>query len=389
MKDNTAVLLGLEDVIVKKVWSNDIEEHIEVEMPRRTHRCSCCGEETDRIHDYRIQKVKDLPAFNKNVYLHLRKRRYVCGSCGKRFYEENSFLPRYQRMTNRQYAGIIEAFRDTVSATHIAKEHNISVTTALRCFDLVNYHCGELPEVLSIDEFKGNAGGEKYQTILADVANKRVMDVLPNRRKTDLVKYFCQFKNRKDVKYFVMDMNRHFLEVATTCFPKATVIIDRYHVTRQVIWALERVRKEVQKHLSTEWRKKCKHSRILLTKPPEKLTEDGRCRLRTILGLSARLEMAYHLKNAFLRIMHSKDSDAARKLLSVWLMEAETAMLPEFRECTSAIHNWSKYILNAFDVPYTNGYTEGCNNKTKVLKRNCYGFRKFTRIRNRILHCAA
>ena len=36
MKDNSAKLLGLEDVIVKKVWENDGEQHIDVELPRRT-----------------------------------------------------------------------------------------------------------------------------------------------------------------------------------------------------------------------------------------------------------------------------------------------------------------------------------------------------------------
>ncbi|MCD8191711.1 MAG: transposase, partial [Oscillospiraceae bacterium] len=45
-------------------------------------------------------------------------------------------------------------------------------------------------------------------------------------------------------------------------------------------------------------------------------------------------------------------------------------------------------ILNAFDCTYTNGFTEGCNNKTKVLKRACYGVQNFSRFRNRILHCA-
>ena len=34
-------------------------------------------------------------------------------------------------------------------------------------------------------------------------------------------------------------------------------------------------------------------------------------------------------------------------------------------------------------------YTEGCNNKTKVLKRVCFGVRNFNRFRNRILHGAS
>ena len=42
-----------------------------------------------------------------------------------------------------------------------------------------------LPKVLSIDEFKGNAGGEKYQTIVTDAEHKKVLDVLPNRFEVD------------------------------------------------------------------------------------------------------------------------------------------------------------------------------------------------------------
>ena len=376
MKDYSAKMLGLEDVIVKKVWEAGEEQHIEIELPRRAHNCPSCGTETDQIHDYRMQRIKDIASFGKNVYLHLRKRRYVCSSCGKRFYEKNNFLPRYHRMTSRKNARIIEDFRDTVSASYIAKKHNISVSTALRYFNLVDYSCK-------------NTDGEKYQTILTDAKNKKIMDILPNRKESDLIRYFRQFENRKEVKYFIMDMNPHFRDVAEVCFPKATIVIDRYHVTRQVIWALERVRKEVQKHLSGEWRRFCKHSKALLNKPPHKLTEEERQKLRIILGLSTRLEQAYYLKNDFLFLMHSPNSEVAEELLSYWILRAESAHLPEFYECTRAIHNWSKYILNAFDVPYTNGYTEGCNNKTKVLKRVCYGVRNFARFRNRILHSAA
>ena len=344
-EDNNAKLLGLEDVLVRKIWGNEEEQHVEVELPRRKHNCPCCGAETEQIHDYRMQRIKDISSFGKNVYLHLRKRRYVCGSCGKRFYEKNDFLPRYHRMTSRKNARIIEDFRDTVSASYIARKHNISVSTALRYFNLVVYSCKKLPEVLSIDEFKGNAGGEKYQTILTDANNRKIMDILHNRKESELIRYFRQFENRKEVKYFVMDMNPHFRNVAETCFPKATIVIDRYHVTRQVIWALERVRKEVQKHLSAEWRRFCKHSKALLNKPPHKLKDEEREKLRIILGLSSRLEQAYCLKNDFLFLMHSPNSKVAKELLIRWIVRAENAHLPEFYECTRAIHNWSKYIL--------------------------------------------
>lgn len=50
---------------------------------------------------------------------------------------------------------------------------------------------------------------------------------------------------------------------------------------------------------------------------------------------------------------------------------------PGIFDCTRACHHWFQEILNAMDCPWNNGYTEGCNHKTKVLKRACYGVRNF------------
>jgi transposase len=389
MKNNITKLLGLEDVIVKNVYEDNDECHIEISLPRRKHCCPRCGSMTDRIHDYREQKVKDLDVHGVHTYLHIRKRRYVCRECGKRFCESSNFLPHYRRATNRLVAKVICDFRSLRSAKDIGQANNISGQTALRYFGLVNYSCTRLPEILSIDEFKGNAGGEEYQTIITDAKNKKKIDVLPNRKKSDLIRYFRNFENKKDVKYVVIDMNRNFKNVAETCFPKATIVIDCYHVTRQAIWALENVRKAEQRFLPKQWRRLCKHSKRLLCKQPDKLKGEKKQQLRRLLGLSTRLEIAYDLKNGFLEFMHSPDSATAKKRLSDWLFHAENSRIPEFSDCIKAMRNWSEYILNGFDVPYTNGFTEGCNNKTKALKRVCFGVRNFKTFRSRILHCAS
>ena len=73
--------------------------------------------------------------------------------------------------------------------------------------------------------------------------------------------------------------------------------------------------------------------------------------------------------------MHSPDSATAKESLALWLFHAE--------------NSWSEYILNSFDVPYSNGFTEGCNSKTKVLKRVCFGVIDFPTFRNRSLHCVS
>ena len=87
--------------------------------------------------------------------------------------------------------------------------------------------------------------------------------------------------------------------------------------------------------------------------------------------------------------MHSDNSTIGKQRLSEWVYTAECARLKEFDACTKAVHNWSDEILNSFDCVYTNGFTEGCNNKIKVIKRVSFGIRNFDYFRNRILHCAS
>ena len=244
-----------------------------------------------------------------------------------------------------------------------------------------------MPEVISLDEFKGNSGGQKYNCLIVDPKKREVLDVLPDRFENHLIKYFSQFPNKNEVKYFICDMNPHFREVAKTCFPQATIVADKYHVVRQVYWAMEKVRKNEQNKLSEQFRKYFKKSRHLLMKKTEKLTDEEKLRLALMFEIAPRLADAYRIKNDFLTAFHSSSSEEGKLRLADWLFAVETMDLPEFYDCTKAYHNWFTEILNSLDVPWTNGFIEGCNNKTKVLKRVSYGMRNFNNFRKRILFC--
>jgi transposase len=84
--------------------------------------------------------------------------------------------------------------------------------------------------------------------------------------------------------------------------------------------------------------------------------------------IAPRLADAYRIKNEFLTIFHSKSSTEGRPRLVDWLLSVEAMQMPEFNDCVTAYRNWFQEILNSMDVPWSNGYIEGCNNKTKVLK---------------------
>lgn len=386
-EDYTAEILDLEDVIITGVENIEDELHITLEIPRKEHCCPSCGAVTDQIHDYRMQIVKDTP-LGRHTYLHIRKRRYRC-PCGKRFYETIPFLPRYHRITGRLVEQIISSFSKLMPAKEIGAKFNVSGVTAMRYFQYVEHKPKELPEIVSLDEFKGNSGGQKYNSIVADPQNHKVVDILPNRFEGDLVQYFSQFESKTRVKYFVCDMNPHFRRVAELCFKNAVVVADRYHVSRQVFWAMEHVRKNEQSKLSPRFRKYFKRSKYLLSKPMDRLTEDESNRLALMFEIAPRLADAYRLKNEFIAVLHSQSSAIGKERFIDWLQSAEAYEMPEFQNCVKAYRNWFQEILNSMDVPWSNGFIEGCNNKTKVLKRVCFGMRNFRNFRNRILFCHA
>ncbi len=74
----------------------------------------------------------------KKIYLIIRKRRYVCKACGKKFFEHITFIGKSQRMTNRLAAYIISQLGSLTSMKEIAKHTNVSAVAVMRLFDKVN-----------------------------------------------------------------------------------------------------------------------------------------------------------------------------------------------------------------------------------------------------------
>ena len=382
----TQEILNLQDVEVEKVENSENKQRIHIKLGRKVVNCPCCKAETSKIHDYRTQIVKDCEAFGKKIELVLRKRRYVCTYCNKRFAELNAFLPKYHRMTSRLIATVVEKLSDERSFTSVARETGLSVSTVIRIFDHIQYPTLKVcPSVLSIDEFKGNTGGEKFNVILCDPQTKRVLDILPERKESCLVKYFKQ-TDRSCVQYFVSDMWTTYSEIASNFFKNATFLVDKYHWIRQTIWAFEAVRKEAQKHLRADIRKYFKRSRSLLIKRYDKLEPEQKQAVNTMLWYSDEMREAHSIKEWFFKVLDTKDISEMKQDFKNWLNSVDTTDLKPFKRCVNTYFNWKKGIFNSLAAPFTNGFTEGCNNKIKVLKRNAYGYRRFDRFRNRILH---
>lgn len=382
-------LLDLEDVIITKTVHADKYVKFFLDTKPKLHICPVCGNSTAKIHDYRWQTIKDLPFQLKNCYLVLHKRRYVC-SCGKKFYESYEFLSRYLHRTKRLTWKIADLLHETVSLKSVAKASNVSVTTVCRILDSIHYSCPPSKEAVSIDEFKGNARTGKYQCILVNPKYHSIMDILPDRTQSHLTSYFREIdrSQRLRVKYFVCDMWQPYVDLAHTFFPNAKVCIDKYHFIRQVTWAMENVRKRLQKTMTVTRRKYYKRSHKLLLTRYHKLKEENKKACNLMLLYNDDLRLAHWLKEKFYDLCQDTKYSRQRKDFYDWIKIAESSGLKEFEKCAATYRCWSKEILNAFKYGITNGTTEGFNNKIKVLKRISYGIRNFERFRTRILHSA-
>ena len=177
-----------------------------------------------------------------------------------------------------------------------------------------------------------------------------------------------------------------YTELAKIYFPNAQIIIDRYHFIRQTTWAIEKVRKRLQRSMPSNLRKYYKRSRSLILAHYSTLKDENKKKCDLMLMYNDDLRLAHRLKEQFYAICQNQKYSEQRTYFFQWIKYAETSGIPEFESCAKTYRTWSKEILNALKYDnLSNGPTEGFNNKIKVQKRVSYGIRNFKRFRIRIL----
>ena len=382
-------LLNLKEVKVRKIKNLENIVEVYIELPILEQVCPCCGNKTSTVHDYYLQTIKDIPIQFKPTNIIYNKRRYHCNSCSKNFYESNKIVTKYKRRTNRLTEFVVNELRNLDSQSNIAKKCNVSPSVISKMLPYLAVTTSKLPRVLCIDEFKGNTGNYKYQVALIDGETHEVVDILECRHKHSLCEYFKKFPQEQlnNVKYFVTDLWETYKDIAFTYFRKAKIIADHFHWTRYACNALDKIRIEVQSKLPKSERKYFKHSRYLLLSRKCKIKEERYDELENMLiNYSENLRIAYREKEELLDILHSEDeSDIKINKISKWIKRNLESDIPQLKECAKTYHHWYIEIKNSLEVPYSNGATEGFNNKIKVLKRVSFGMRSFKNFKARIM----
>ena len=179
-----------------------------------------------------------------------------------------SFIERYQRFTveaNQALSIRAITFKEATEVT------GTSSTTVIRRFKKIAHKeivkGVQLPKAIAIDEYKGDTDAGKYQLTIAIAETKEPIDILPNRRKETIKDYLKRYGS--EVEIVLMDMSPAFKSAVRQSLGRPVIVADRFQYCLYIYWALDSVRREVQKECHEYDRKKCKRMRHVLYKRPK------------------------------------------------------------------------------------------------------------------------
>lgn len=231
---------------------------------------------------------------------------------------------------------------------------------------------------LSMDEVSKRKGGRDFVTVVSDIDQGCLVEVIDSHKQQDIIEVLLQqpLEVRASVTEVSVDMWAGFPKVITEVFPNAAVVIDRFQVMKLVLETLNKIRRLVGVTV--------KRSKYLLMKNHQDLTEFDKIELEKLLSQSPCLRLAYELKEEFRQIYEtSKTVQSGMKRMQKWLVQAQVF----YGKTAQTIREHLSGICNYFISGTTSGVMEGINNKIKLIMRLGYGLTNFNNLRSRLLGC--
>src|SRR5829696_2437471 len=231
--------LQLRDV---SIGPDEIVATLEATAPRGT--CPKCGTWSEAVHSYYQRTTADLPWGGHSVRLHLQVRKFFCRqpTCTRRIFTERlpQLVAPYARRTAR-LESVLSLLACALGGEPGARlvgrlGMTASPATFLRLIRRTAIVSAPTPRVLGVDDWAFRKG-HRYGTILVDLEQHRIVDVLPARSAEPVVAWL---KAHPGVEIVSRDRAPAYAEAARKGAPGAVQVADRWHVIQNLVEALER-----------------------------------------------------------------------------------------------------------------------------------------------------
>lgn len=361
-------------------------EAVSLDLPKACPRC-CAPAELLDPHGSKKRHLIDVPQLGTNstrlkrvsILMHLK--RYLCARCGKTPLQPLHGVEGDERITTRLKAyaaeeALLKNYKDVARATKLAprsvRELCAELTARLEATERPG-----LSDVISVD---GVYYARRERIIITAPKKKIVVEVLPGGKAEeildDLLERFTAEERRK-VKVIVIDMSSTLRAVVRSAFPKAKIVIDRFHVFKKANEAVDGVRECLRKRRAKERRAGAPtmvRSEIL-RKHREDLTEEEAEKLDWWLELLPELKEAYEMKELFATVWYSSSPETAKERYREWLAHlaqcSEVVRRQFAKHLTRAVDDWGADIFAYFDQRFDSAFTERMNQEVKNLNRRC------------------
>ncbi len=311
MEDGTTLLFDLPGFRVVECYEDgDGQRQVVVMGLAAEHACPGCGVLVAKPYDHREMVVKDLPIGQRPLHLRWRKRRYACseGACPRRTFTETSTeVPPRHRLTGRLRAKLESAASGSArSISDVAGEYGVSWWSVQRA--LVVTAAGLRPDptpvrVLGLDETRarsvrwlfGAAGwrrSEPWMTSFVDLDLGRpggLLGLTPGRSGAAVEGWLSQQSAewRAGIEVVALDPSAPFASAIRRALPRATIVVDHWHLVRLANQMVTEVRQRVaREQLGRRGRKAdpaWAHRRLLL-RAGDQLGSAGLRRLAGVLA---------------------------------------------------------------------------------------------------------
>ena len=228
---------------------------------------------------------------------------------------------------------------------------------------------------LGVDEHSFR--GKRMIITITDLSNKKLLAILKGDSQLVLEQFINKIppKNRAKINETCTDLRSSFRPVLERCLPGAILTADRFHVESIFRRALDEIRSVVQE----EGIGRRMNMKKILWANKDALDEHELKRLESIFKKYEKypiLKQAWIIKEQVVHMYRAHSEEEALKRFNHVMMLLETSGHSRYLETLKrTFKKWKTPILNYFKNKTTNGFTEGCHTKIKMIKRVSYGFR--------------
>ena len=316
--------------------------------------------------------------FERPVTLRLHIRRFKCSDCHHRPWEKSETFGDHVKGTERLYEQVRQAFLHGCPCQELARRYGLSARTVFRwtCEKSRGGRPRKRGRALGIDAYSRRKG-HRYNTIIVDLDNGRPITTLKGRRVADVVRWFQSRPQAEldGVEVVVLDMSKSFYWAIHQVFGDQVEVIDRFHVVQQAVGALDRVLRSVHKQLNPDEAKALTKLRKRWLKLPHQLEVDALIARadwrRRFPELREVIDWVQDLRKWFERTYDKP----ARAALWQLIERARASALAPLQDVSGTLSRWFEPIARYIRHRYTNGMTEGFNNKIKLIQRRAFGLR--------------